>query len=363
MEELGIGRPSTYAPTVSTIIQRGYVTKEDRPGNPRAYVNIVLKKGAIKKENKQEITGTEKSKLFPSDIGMLVNDFLMENFKNVIDYNFTASVEEQFDEIAAGELGWIKMIDTFYKPFHDDIEKSKDVSRPAAFEKTLGLDPKTGKQVLVRIARFGPVAQLGVSSDDEQTGDKPVYASLKKGQLIENISLEEALKLFDLPRNIGEYESKTLTVAIGRFGPYIRFGDQFVSLGKTDDPYTVTSERAIELIEEKRLKDKEKTIKDFGNIKVLNGRFGPYIAFEGNNYKLPKDLDKESLTKEKCEELIQQQGIKPAKVSKTATKTAKTGKASETGKASKTSKASKPVKSVKKVAATKKVATVKKTKK
>jgi DNA topoisomerase-1 len=347
MEELGIGRPSTYAPTVSTIIQRGYVTKEDRPGVPREYVKIVLKKGAIKKENKQEITGTEKSKLFPSDIGMLVNDFLMEHFKNVIDYNFTANVEEQFDEIASGGLEWTKMIDTFYKPFHGDVEKSKDISRPAASEKILGADPKTGKQVSVRIARFGPVAQLGVPSDDEQSKDKPVYASLKKGQLIETISLEEALKLFDLPRNIGEYENKGLVVAIGRFGPYIRFGDKFVSLGKTDDPYTVTRERAIELIEEKRLKDKEKTIKDFGDIKVLNGRFGPYIVFGGNNYKLPKEIDKDSLTKKQCEELIQQQGIKPAKESKT----------------SKTAKTVKTVKPVKKETPAKKSASAKKTKK
>jgi DNA topoisomerase-1 len=356
MEELGIGRPSTYAPTVSTIIHRGYVTKEDRPGNPRNYVKIVLKKNGIKTENKQEITGTEKAKLFPSDIGMLVNDFLMKNFKNVVDYNFTASVEEQFDEIASGELDWTKMIDTFYRPFHDDIERSKDISRPAAFDKVLGVDPKTGKQVSVRIARFGPVAQLGISSDDEEIGDKPVYASLKQGQLIESISLEEALKLFDLPRNLGEYEGKTLTVAIGRFGPYIRFGDQFVSLGKNDDPYTITIERATEIIEEKKLKDKEKTIKDFGDIKVLNGRFGPYIVFEGNNYKLPKDADKESLTKEKCKELIQQQGIKPAKASRTA----KTPKASKTAEAG---KASKPAKSVKKETASKKDATVKKTKK
>ncbi|MDR1169271.1 MAG: type I DNA topoisomerase [Prevotellaceae bacterium] len=317
MEELGIGRPSTYAPTVSTIMQRGYVTKEDRPGKLRDYVKISLKKGVLTTESKQEITGTEKTKLFPSDIGMLVNDFLMGSFKNVIDYNFTASVEEQFDEIASGELEWTKMIDKFYKPFHNDVEKSKDISRPAASEKVLGTDPKTGKQVSVRIARFGPVAQLGISSDDEQPSEKPVYASLKKGQLIESISLEEALKLFDLPRNVGQYEGTELVVAIGRFGPYVRFGKQFVSLGKNDDPYTVTKERAIELIEEKQLKDKEKTIKDFGDIKVLNGRFGPYIFFEGNNYKLPKDTDKESLTKEQCEELIAQQGIKPAKVSKT----------------------------------------------
>jgi DNA topoisomerase-1 len=343
MEELGIGRPSTYAPTVSTIIQRGYVTKEDRPGTMRQYVRITLKKGVIKKENKQEITGTEKSKLFPSDIGMLVNDFLIENFKNVIDYNFTAKVEEQFDEIASGELEWTMMIDKFYKPFHVDVEKTKDVSRPAAFERTLGTDPKTGKQVSVRIARFGPVAQLGVS-DDEQSGDKPIYASLKKGQLIESISLEEALKLFDLPRNIGEYEGRELVVAIGRFGPYIRFGTQFVSLGKTDDPYTITRERAIALIEEKQLKDKEKTIKDFDDIKVLNGRFGPYLIYGGNNYKLPKDADRENLTREQCWDLIQQQGVKPAK-------------------AGKVGKAGKTVKTTKEATATKKVAPVKKTKK
>jgi DNA topoisomerase-1 len=340
MEELGIGRPSTYAPTVSTIIQRGYVTKEDRPGNLRTYAKILLKKDLIKKESQQETTGNEKSKLFPSDIGMLVNDFLLEHFKNVIDYNFTANVEEQFDEIASGELEWTKMIDKFYQPFHGDVEKSKDTSRPTTSEKVLGIDPKTGKQVSVRIARFGPVAQLGVS-DEKQSTDKPVYASLKKGQLIESISLEEALKLFDLPRNIGQYENEELIVAIGRFGPYVRFGKQFVSLGKDDDPYTVTKERAIELIEEKRLKDKEKTIKDFGDIKVLNGRFGPYIFFENNNYKLPKNIDKESLTKEKCKEVIQEQGIKPAKTSKT----------------------SKPVKPVPKETTTKKVATVKKTKK
>ncbi|MDR1584235.1 MAG: type I DNA topoisomerase [Prevotellaceae bacterium] len=315
MEELGIGRPSTYAPTVSTIIQRGYVTKEDRAGQQREYVKISLIKGIVKKEKKQETTGAEKSKLFPSDIGMLVNDFLMENFNNVVDYNFTANVEEQFDEIASGELTWTKMIDKFYKPFHTDVEKSKDISRPTASERVLGVDPKTGKQVSVRIARFGPVAQLGVS-DDEQSG-KPVYASLKKGQLIESISLEEALKLFELPRNIGQYENEELVVAIGRFGPYVRFGSQFISLGKTDDPYTITGERAIELVEEKRLKDKEKVIKDLGDIKILNGRFGPYIAFEGNNYKLPKNVNKEELTKEQCEELIQQQGIKSAKTNKT----------------------------------------------
>jgi DNA topoisomerase-1 len=320
MEELGIGRPSTYAPTISTIIRRGYVTKEDRIGEQREYLKISLKKNIVKKEKKQETTGTEKSKLFPSDIGMLVNDFLIDNFNNVIDYNFTANVEEQFDEIASGELEWTNMIDKFYKSFHEDVEKSKEISRPATSERTLGVDPKTGKQVSVRIARFGPVAQLGFS-DEKQPANKPIYASLKKGQLIETISLEEALKLFDLPRNIGQYEDEDLIVGVGKFGPYVRFGKTFVSLGKNDDPYIVTKERAIELIEEKRLKEKEKTIKDFGDIKVLNGRFGPYIAYKGNNYKLPKNENKDNLTKEKCEELIQQQGVKPEKTSKTGKST------------------------------------------
>jgi DNA topoisomerase-1 len=322
MEELGIGRPSTYAPTISTIMQRGYVTKEDRQGVNREYQKISLKKDVIKKSKLTETTGAEKSKLFPSDIGMLVNDFLVENFTYVIDYSFTAKVEERFDEIASGDLEWTKMIDEFYQPFHNDVEKSKDIERPTNSERVLGVDPKTGKQVSVRIARFGPVAQLGIS--DEAQTEKPVYASLNKNQLIESISLAEALKLFELPRNVGQYEGEELVVAVGRFGPYVRFGKQFVSLKKEDDPYTVTTERAIELIEEKRVKDKEKLIKDFGEIKVLNGHFGPYIIFEGNNYKLPKNEDKDALTKKRCEELIQKQGVKPAKVSKPEKTTAKT---------------------------------------
>ena len=316
MEELGIGRPSTYAPTISTIMNRGYVTKEDRQGVIREYLKISLVNNEVKKEKLKETTGTEKSKLFPSDIGILVNDFLIEHFKNVIDYNFTAKVEEQFDEIASGSLEWSKMIDNFYKPFHKDVEDTKDVSRPTNSERVLGTDPKTGKQVSVRLARFGPVAQLGVATEDE----KPVYAGLKKGQLLETITLDEAIKLFDLPRNLGEYENVELVVSIGRFGPYVRFGKQFVSLKKEDDPYTVTKERAIELIEEKKKKDAERLIKDFGDIQVLNGRFGPYITYNGSNYKLPKDIDRDTLTKEKCEELIKEQDSKSPKKEKKVTK-------------------------------------------
>ncbi|MDR0558848.1 MAG: type I DNA topoisomerase [Prevotellaceae bacterium] len=325
MEELGIGRPSTYAPTISTIMQRGYVQKEDRKGEQRVYLKFTLKNSTLKKDKLKEIAGAEKSKLFPSDIGMMVNDFLVEHFTNIVDYNFTAKVEEQFDEIASGNIEWTKMIDNFYKPFHNDIEKSKDVSRPTSTERILGTDPKTGKQVSVRLGRFGPIAQLGTSEQD-----KPTYAGLQKGLLIETITLEEALKLFELPRNIGDYKGEQLLVSVGRFGPYVKFGKMFVSLKKNDDPYDISLERAIELIEEKMVKDSEKLVCDFDDIKVLNGRFGKYITFDGNNYKLPKDINIDELTKDKCRELIETQGIKS---SKSKTKTAGTKKeATETKK-------------------------------
>ncbi|MDR2424927.1 MAG: type I DNA topoisomerase [Prevotellaceae bacterium] len=322
MEELGIGRPSTYAPTISTIMQRGYVQKEDRRGETREYLRLSLQKSTIKREKLKEITGSEKAKLFPSDIGILVNDFLTEHFANIVDYNFTAKVEEQFDEIAAGDIEWAKMIDKFYKPFHQDVEKSKDVSRPTSTERILGIDPKSGKQISVRMGRFGPIAQI-----ETDENEKPVYASLQKGQLIETITLDEALKLFALPRNIGDYNGVALSVGIGRFGPYVKYGKEFVSLAKTDDPYTVTNERAIELIEEKTAKDKAKHIRDFGDIKVLNGRFGPYLFFDGNNYKLPKNTDMDGLTQKKCMEMIEKQGVKPSKSkTQTKTKTATAGK-------------------------------------
>lgn len=341
MEELGIGRPSTYAPTISTIINRGYVTKEDRPGVERAYVRITLAEGRLKKEKAKEMQGAEKAKLFPSDIGILVNDFLAEHFKNIVDYNFTAKVEEQFDEIATGELKWTKMIDDFYKPFHKDLEKTLDeASRPTSSERVLGVDPKTGKPVAVRMARFGAVAQIGPSEGEE----KPLYASLRKGQLIETITLDEALKLFELPRIIGEYEGEVLTAAEGRFGPYVRFGKTFVSMKKEGDPHTITLEKAIELIEEKRKRDKEKVLKDFGDIMVLNGKFGPYITCEGQNYKVPRGTDVANITEKICRKVMELQEIKdskkesetgiskpkkaaakkaPAKTSKTARKTPK----------------------------------------
>jgi DNA topoisomerase-1 len=301
LEELGIGRPSTYAPTISTIVSRGYVMKEDRPGAQREYVRLTLKKDTVNRQTLTEIAGAEKAKLFPSDIGMLVNDFLMEHFKNIMDYGFTAKVEEEFDEIAEGKLVWNKMLAKFYKPFHKIVENTLEVSRPANAERVLGTDPKSGKTVSVRIGRFGPIAQLG-EADDE----KKQFASLQKGQLIESITLEEALKLFELPRHVGEYENEEVVAATGRFGPYIRHGKVFVSLKKDDSPFTVTIERAIELIEEKRKKEREKFIKTFekDDIQVLNGRFGPYIAHAGANYRIPKGSDPNALTLDDCKTII-----------------------------------------------------------
>ncbi|MDR0660322.1 MAG: type I DNA topoisomerase [Prevotellaceae bacterium] len=324
LEELGIGRPSTYAPTISTIIKREYVLKEDRPGVERKYKQLALKKGDISSKELTEITGAEKSKLFPSDIGMLVTDFLKEYFENILDYGFTATVEEEFDKIAEGKLDWTKMLHKFYKPFHKDVETTLEESRPTNAKRVLGIDPKTDKEISVRIGRFGPIAQLGEAEGDE----KPQYASLLKGQLIETITLEDALQLFELPRTLGEYESKVVVAAIGRFGPYIRYDSKFVSLKKgMDDPYTVTLDRAIELIEEKRKKDSEKVIKVFEKegIEVLNGRYGPYIAFEGNNYKIPKDVDPKELTLEDGKKLIadQPKDKKTTKTKSVGTKTTK----------------------------------------
>lgn len=336
MEELGIGRPSTYAPTISTITQRGYVIKEDREGVERKYTQLTLSEGNIKTDLLKEITGAEKSKLFPSDIGILANDFLHEHFNNILDYNFTAKVEAQFDEIAAGELEWVTMIDRFYQPFHASLEKTLELSSRASSERELGIDPKSGKKVSVRLGKFGPIAQL--TSDEE--GSKPTYAGLQKGQLLETITLEEALRLFQLPRAIGQYEGKELATAIGRFGPYIRFGSEFVSMKKdVDDPYTVTQDRAIELIEEKRKKDREKLIKDFGTVQVLNGRFGPYLAFDGANYKIPKGTDKDTLTLEACMEIISKQPNKPA--TQKGAKSAKTSKGVKESKGRAKSKAKK----------------------
>lgn len=306
LEELGIGRPSTYAPTISTIQNRKYVEKGDRPAIKRSFNELKLKLGKITDAPKTENYGAEKAKLFPEDIGLVVNDFLIDHFPNIMDYNFTANVEVEFDNIAEGKIKWTQSIDRFYKKFHPIVEETLKNSERQVGERVLGVDPKSGRQLSVKIGRFGPIAQIGTSEEEE----KPTFASLRKTQSIESITLEEALELFKLPREIGEFESKDMTVAVGRFGPYIRHDGKFYSLSKADDPLEITAERAVEIIEAKREADKNKVINIFGEngeIQVLNGRFGPYIAFEKNNYKIPKKTDATTLTEEQCRELIAQQ--------------------------------------------------------
>jgi DNA topoisomerase-1 len=306
LEELGIGRPSTYAPTITTIQNRNYVVKEDRPGIERSFDVITLKSGRITEKNNVEVTGVEKSKLFPTDIGMVVTDYLVDNFDEIMDYNFTASVEAEFDDIADGKLIWNEMIDKFYRPFHSKVENATQNSERSKGERILGTDPKTGKQVSVKIGRFGPVAQLGEGTTDGE-GEKPQFSSLRAGQHIENITLEDALELFKLPRDLGEYEHKKVTVSIGRFGPYIRHDNKFVSLGKEDDPYEVILARAIELIDAKRDKDDKAVIRLFNEepeLRVLNGRWGAYISYKKGNYKIPKKVDAEKLTLEDCMKII-----------------------------------------------------------
>ena len=319
LEELGIGRPSTYAPTISTIQNREYVEKGDRPAIKRSFNELKLKDSKISDKTKTENTGAEKAKLFPTDIGMVVNDFLVEYFPAIMNYNFTANVEKEFDHIAEGKIKWTKSIDKFYKQFHPVVEDTLKNSERQVGERVLGTDPKSGRQIAVKIGRFGPIAQIGTSEEEE----KPVFASLRKNQSIESITLEEALDLFKLPRELGDFEGKGMTVAVGRFGPYIRHDSKFYSLPKTDDPLEISAERAVEIIEAKRETDKNKVINTFGEkgeIQVLNGRFGPYIAFEKNNYKIPKKTDAASLTEEQCREIIASQadsvGTKKKKFSK-----------------------------------------------
>ncbi len=316
MEELGIGRPSTYAPTISTIQQREYVIKEDRPGNTRISRIISLSGGAIKESKKEENYGFEKSKLFPTDVGMIVNDFLEQDFREIMDYNFTASVEAEFDLIADGEMLWTAMIDKFYKPFHSKVDETNKTGERAKGERALGKDPVTGKPVLVKIGRYGPVVQIGNVSDEE----KPRFASLQKGQSLETITLEESMELFKLPRTIGTFESQDVVIGIGRFGPYVRHKSKFFSLKKgMDDPMTITLERAIELIEGKRTDDKNKLIKTFTEepeIQILNGRYGPYISFGKSNFKIPKSKEPATLTLEECRAIIKTGGTKPAKKKK-----------------------------------------------
>ncbi|HBB92529.1 MAG TPA: type I DNA topoisomerase [Bacteroidales bacterium] len=305
LEELGIGRPSTYAPTISTIQNREYVVKEDRIGIIRELDGLKLKGGKVTCFVKNEKSGFEKSKLFPTDIGMVVTDFLIEHFGNIVDFNFTANVEESFDEIADGSLVWQEMIDKFYKPFHEQVDSTEKNTTRSSGERMIGNHPETGEPVFVKIGRYGPMAQIG----EAQEGTKPRFARLAKGQLIETITLEEALKLFALPRNLGEFEGKDISVGVGRFGPYVRHKTDFYSLKKgVDDPMTVTLERAVDLILEKRSADLQKVIREFKeapDLKVLNGRFGPYISYQKKNFKIPKSTDPASLNLDDCMKLIE----------------------------------------------------------
>ena len=317
LEELGIGRPSTYAPTISTIQKREYVIKEDREGIVRQYSLIKLIDQSLTEEIKMENTGFEKAKLYPTDIGNLVNNFLMQYFVNILDYNFTANVEEEFDEIAEGKLVWNKMIHDFYYPFHAQIEETIETSKKVSGEKLLGKDPLSGENLSVRIGRYGPMVQLG----DSDSENKPRFASLKKGQSIDTITLDEALELFKLPRPLGDYEDSEVIVSTGRFGPYVRHNSAFYSLAKTDDPMTIVLERAIELITEKRKKETEKIIREFpGNtdMKILNGRYGAYISYKKRNYKIPKGKDPKELTLEDCLSIVKE--TEPSKPGRTSRK-------------------------------------------
>lgn len=300
LEEMGIGRPSTYAPTISTIQQRGYVIKESRDGKERPFKEYILKNETLKSSVKKEISGAEKNKLFPTDMGMIVNDFLVKHFPRVTDYGFTALVEKEFDEIASGRKIWQTMLEDFYKKFHPDVEKTETIDRSEInTARVLGNDPKTGLKVTTRLGRYGPVVQLGDTENDQ----KPQYASLKKGQFIETITLEEALELFKLPREVGMFEDTSMTVAVGRFGPYIKHDNKFYSLGKDDDPLEISEERAIELILTKRKADSNKIIKQFeqnSEVKILNGRWGPYIVVGKKNVKIPKGKDPAELSLEEC---------------------------------------------------------------
>ena len=336
MEELGIGRPSTYAPTISTIQNRGYVLREDRPGTPREYKEIILDDN-LREEKKTEMAGAEKKKLFPNDIGMVVNDFLKKNFPEVINYNFTAEVEEQFDNIAQGYIEWSKMIDEFYKTFHKKVEDTLENAERDSGTRVLGTDPKTNRQVAAKIGPYGPMVQLGTKEEEE----KPKFASLQKGQHLETITLEEALKLFDLPREVGEYEGKKVTVGIGRFGPYVKHDGKYASLKKgIDDPFKIKLDRAIELIEEKRERERKKQVKTFSkdkDLQILKGRYGPYISYKKSNYRIPKGKEAEKLTLNDCYEIIKEKDQKDAEKGKKTQTKKKTAASKTNAKKSKSS--------------------------
>lgn len=307
LESLGIGRPSTYAPTITTIQKRGYVEKPDREGQERSYRQWTLRGGELTSTELKEITGKEKNKLAPTDIGIVVTEFLSENFESIMDYGFTAQVEKEFDEIASGLMEWTKMIRNFYSPFHENVEDTLENSERATGERELGVHPQTGRRIIARIGRFGPMIQIG---DEQQDGEKAIFASLRPNQSINSITLEEALELFKLPRNLGEYQGQTVKANVGRFGPYVQLGSLFASIPAEEDPMTIDLNRAIELIEAKKEEDAKKVIKSFDEnpeVTLLNGRWGPFLKIGKNNYKLPKGTVAEDLTLEECLTIAQNQ--------------------------------------------------------
>lgn len=318
LEELGIGRPSTYAPTISTIQQREYVTKGDKSGEEKEQTTLMLKQDQISETTKQTIIGAERNKLIPTDVGIVVNDFLLQFFPEIMDYNFTAEVEKRFDEVAEGKTEWTKLMQDFYQEFSPLVEKTLNVkSEHKVGERELGTDPKSGKPVFVKIGRFGPVVQIG-SADDKE---KPRFAQMKQGQSMETITLEEALDLFKLPRTLGEFEGTEVSVGAGRFGPYILHDKKYVSIPAGKDPLSITLDEAVTLIQEKRKAEEERHLKTFTEepeLEILNGRYGPYLAYKGKNYRLPKNLAEKArdLSLEECLEVIKEQDEKPAKTTR-----------------------------------------------
>jgi DNA topoisomerase-1 len=313
LEELGIGRPSTYAPTISTIQKRTYVEKQERDGEIRNYCLLTLTKGEISKEEKSETTGKDRNKLFPTDIGIVVTDYLKEHFEQIMDYQFTAKVEAEFDEIAQGRLEWTNMMESFYKPFHTVVENTLEHSERATGERELGVHPESGRKIIVRIGKFGPMVQIG---DEKVDGEKALFASLQPNQSIGNISLEDALKLFQLPRVVGQYEDQDMKVNNGRFGPYVQVGKIFASIPKGEDPMSITYERSLEIYLEKLQVEANRLIKSFDerpDIQLLNGRYGPYMKIGKDNFKLPKGTEAEKLSLEECIEISKSDAAKPAK--------------------------------------------------
>lgn len=316
LEELGIGRPSTYAPTISTIQQREYVEKGERPGVERSYNVLCLQEDCISDSVQTEVTGVEKAKLFPTDTGIVVNDFLTAYFPEILDYNFTANIEKEFDEVADGEKPWTEIMEQFYEGFHASVERTLATkSEHKVGERILGEEPGTGKLVSAKIGRFGPVVQIGTAEDE----DKPRFAQMKKGQSIETISLEEALELFKLPRTLGDYEGKAVSIGTGRFGPYVRYDNKYISLPKELDPMVVTMDEAVALILEKRDEEARRHIKRFEEepeLEILNGRYGPYIAYKGANYRIPKEVVPEDLSLKSCLDIVKLQTERAAMATK-----------------------------------------------